>query len=320
MAVYTHVSDRALTDFLAHYDVGEVLSFKGIAEGVENSNYLLKTTEASYILTLFEKRVHKADLPFFLGLMEHVAKRGVSCATAIAARDGALTRVLNGRPAAIISFLDGLSIRQPTVTHCAAVGATLAEFHEASSDFTVARANGLGQADWRPLFEKSKARADEVEPGLARFMESELDYLDEAWPSGLPQGVIHGDLFPDNVFFLGGKLSGIIDFYFACNDMRAFDLACCLNAWCFDEAMRFELDKSAALLAAYQAVHPLSPEETQALATLCRGSAMRFLVTRLHDWLFHPEDALGTPKDPRDYVARLKFHQGVSDASDYGLI
>lgn len=319
MAVYTHVSDEDLKDFLTHYEVGEVLSFKGIAEGVENSNYLLKTTDSSYILTLYEKRVDEADLPFFLGLMDHVAKRGVSCATAIAGRDGSLIRSLNGRPTALISFLNGLSIHHVSKAHCAAVGATLAEFHEASSDFALVRPNGLGPADWRPLFEKCKARADEVEPGLAQLMEAELDALDAAWPVGLPQGVIHADLFPDNVFFLGGELSGIIDFYFACNDTRAYDLACCLNAWCFDGETRFERAKAEALIGAYEAVHPLSAEERQALPILCRGSAMRFLVTRLHDWLFHPAGALVAPKDPSDYINRLKFHQSVTDASDYGL-
>jgi homoserine kinase type II len=319
MAVYTHVSDEALRDFLAHYDVGEVLSFKGIAEGVENSNYLLKTTQSTFILTLFEKRVDEKDLPFFLGLMEHVAKRGVSCATAIAARDSQLTRTLNGRPAALISFLDGLSIRKPTPSHCGAVGQTLAEFHEASSDFSLVRPNGLGQQDWRPIYEKCQERADEIEPGLGAFMEQELTFLDQAWPADLPQGVIHADLFPDNVFFLSNKLSGIIDFYFACNDIRAYDLACCLNAWCFDDACQFDLKRGEALLSAYQGGHPLNPNERQALPVLCRGSAMRFLVTRLYDWLHHEQGALVAPKDPRDYVSRLKFHQKVTSASDYGL-
>lgn len=318
MAVYTSVSDTELNAFLDYYDAGDALSFKGIAEGVENSNYLLRTTKATYILTLYEKRVSESDLPFFLGLMVHLASRGLNCPVPIAGKDGALTHQLNGRPAALISFLDGVSIAKPDVDHCRQLGGALAEFHIASVGFDLKRPNQLGQKDWQPLFEKCRARADEVEPGLAALIDHELAKLDAIWPSYLPRGIIHADLFPDNVFFLGPDFSGIIDLYFACDDMLAYDLAICLNAWCFD-GKTFDKTRARALVSGYSQVRPFSELELDALPLLCRGAALRFLLTRLHDWLFHPDGALVEPKDPLEFLARLKFHASVTGPSDYGL-
>jgi homoserine kinase type II len=317
MAVYTQVSDEALEDFLEFYSVGSVVSFKGIAEGVENSNFLLRTSQASFILTLYEKRVEERDLPFFLGLMDHVAQKGVTCPLPIPAKDGALYRPLNGRPAALISFLDGISITHPTVDSCFALGKTLAEFHTAANDFALSRPNGLGPKAWGALFELCRSRASEINADLTELVSSELGDFTSHWPKGLPSGVIHADLFPDNVFFLNNELSGIIDFYFACNDLLAYDVAISINAWCFDDNGTFDKAKSAALLKGYQSVRDLRKEERDALPILCRGASVRFLLTRLHDWLFHPEGALVAPKDPRDYIKRLTFHKKTSGFSDY---
>ena len=319
MAVYTEVSDDALNAFLADYDLGRALSLKGIAEGVENSNYLLRTQAGPFILTLYEKRVKEADLPFFLGLMEHLATHGVVCPLPVHSKKGEALGRLAGRAATIVTFLEGLWIRRPRVEHCGQVGEALARMHEAGRGFTLRRENALSLAGWPPLFEAAKDRADEVSPGLADETAAELAFLQANWPKSLPEGVAHADLFPDNVFFLDGKLSGLIDFYFACDDFLAYDLAICLNAWCFELDGSFNYSKGAAMIAGYSRVRALEPAEIQALPILARGSALHFMLTRLVDWLNVPPGALVKPKDPRDYLSRLRFHQRVKSAADYGL-
>lgn len=319
MAVYTEVSDQELATFLRGYDIGRAVSFKGIAEGVENSNYLLHTDQGAFILTLYEKRVAPEDLPYFLGLMEHLAGEGIACPTPIHGRDGEALRELCGRPAAIIGFLEGLWPRRIEPHHCALLGEAMAKMHLAGGGFAMRRGNGLSVADWRALFESCRARAHEIQGGLEGIMEDELARLEESWPVDLPAGIIHADLFPDNVFFLGGTLSGLIDFYFACNDFLAYDLAICLNAWCFEDDGSFNITKARRLLAGYGGVRPLEKSETDALPLLARGGAMRFLLTRLYDWLHHPEGAMVSPKDPREYLGKLRFHQQVKDVAAYGL-
>ncbi|MBM3531821.1 MAG: homoserine kinase [Alphaproteobacteria bacterium] len=319
MAVYTQVGDEDLARFVAEYDIGEVVSFAGIAEGVENSNFLVRTTKSSYILTIYEKRVAPQDLPFFVGLMEHLAANGLRCPTPIRARDGEALRRLNGRPAAIVSFLEGLWPRRITAAHCTGVGDALARLHQAQQGFAMRRLNALSLTGWRSLVAACEVRADEVRPGLGAGIKAELAYLEDTWPKDLPEGVIHADLFPDNVFFLGDKLSGLIDFYFACNDFLAYDLAICLNAWCFEPGHAFNVTKARLLATAYQKRRPLSAVETRALPVLCRGSALRFLLTRLYDWLNHPEGALVRPKDPLEYWAKLQFHQRIGGPEGYGL-
>ena len=319
MAVYTEVSDEDLRAFLDDYDLGEVLSFKGIAEGVENSNYLMTTTRDNFILTLYEKRVARDDLPFFLGLMEHLSSKGVSCPLPIAGRDGEVLRSLCGRPAAVISYLDGLWPRRVLPEHCKALGEALARMHLAGSSFGMTRANNLSVAGWRPLLKASLERAHEVEPGLAEELIAELETLEKTWPEALPAGVIHADLFPDNVFFLQDRLSGIIDFYFACNDFFAYDLAICLNAWCFERDNAFNITKARALLQAYRGVRDFSNEELEALPLLARGSALRFLLTRLYDFLNVPPGAFVAPKDPLEYWNKLRFHREVRGPGAYGL-
>jgi len=319
MAVYTQVADDELAAFLNAYDIGALVSYKGIAEGVENSNYFLQTERGSFILTLYEKRVDPADLPFFLGLMDHLAARDIVCPTPIHARDGAALRTLAGRPAAIISFLQGVSPRRVDIRHCAPLGRVLAEMHLAAAGFGMARPNALDLAGWRPLFDRCGPRAHEVQNGLAGEIEQELEYLEENWPSGLPTGVIHADLFPDNVFFLGDRVSGVIDFYFACNDLFAYDLAICINAWCFEKDGSFNVTKARHMLNAYRSVRPFSAAELAAIPVLLRGGALRFLLTRLHDWLHHPEGALVTPHNPLEYHRKLRFHQGVKRPGELGL-
>src|SRR5690349_22157067 len=292
MAVYTDVAVDELAAFLSAYDLGEVLASKGIAEGVENSNFLLHTSRGYYILTLYEKRVAANDLPFFLGLMEHLAARGLTCPQPVKNRAGETLGRLAGRPAAIVTFLDGMWIRRPSATHCAGLGRALAELHIAGGDFAMRRANALSVAGWRALYESAKDRADTVQGGLAAAIAAELELLAASWPTDLPQGVIHADLFPDNVFFLGERLSGLIDFYFACTDMLAYDVAICLNAWCFETDFSYNVTKGRALLQGYARVRPLTDAELEAMPRLARGAALRFLLTRVVDWLNVPPGAL----------------------------
>ena len=319
MAVYTDVTGDDLAAFLADYDLGELLSYKGVAEGVENSNFLVHTSCGYCFLTLYEKRVAPEDLPFFLSLMEHLAARGLTCPQPVKSRRGEMIGAIAGRPAAIVTFLDGMSIRRPTAAHCAAVGEALARLHLAGADFPMKRRNALSVGGWRPLYVASATGADNVQPGLRETIERELTFLEGAWPNGLPRGVIHADLFPDNVFFLADKLSGLIDFYFACTDMLAYDVAICLNAWCFESDHSYNVTKGRALLQGYMATRPLSAEERAVLPLLNRGAALRFLLTRLVDWLDVPAGALVRPKDPLEYFRKLRFHQAVSSVRDYGL-
>lgn len=320
MAVYTEVGDEELDDFVAQYDIGQVLSCKGIAEGVENTNYLLRTEAGHYILTLYEKRVAAEDLPFFLGLIEHLADKGLACPVPVHARNGESLGQLMDRPAALVTFLDGVWARRPKVTHCRELGQAMAKMHLASADFEGKRANALAVTSWRGLFEQSGRRADEVAPGLYDEISRDLDEIEASWPQDLQRGIIHADLFPDNVFFLGETLSGFIDFYFACEDALAYDLAICLNAWCFEKRNEFNATKAHALVSAYQKLRPLDEAELAALPLLARGSAMRFLLTRLYDWLNTPETALVTPKDPMEYLEKLRFHRGISGPGEYGII
>ena len=319
MAVYTDVSDDDLRAFAALYDIGEVLSCKGIAEGVENSNFLVTTERGNFILTLYEKRVAPRDLPFFIALMEHLAQHGVACPTPIRGRDGIALRELCGRPAAIVTFLAGMWPRRILPFHCAALGRAVAALHRAGASFRMTRANDLAVAGWRSLFESCRTRAAEVQCGLTEELAAELALLETVWPRDLPVGVIHADLFPDNVFFRDHELSGLIDFYFACTDFLAYDLAICLNAWCFEADGSLNVTKARLLLDGYRRERPLSPAELAALPVLARGSALRFLLTRLYDWLNPPAGALVRPKDPLEYLRKLRFHRAIPGPGGYGV-
>ena len=320
MAVYTEVSDEALAAFLGDYALGAPVAFRGIAEGVENSNYTLRTTGGDYILTLFERRVDPAELPWFVGLMEHLAGRGLACPRPVRGTDGAALRHLCGRPAAVTTFLPGMWPRRIAPAHCLALGGALARLHGLALDYAPVRANALGPGAWAPMLASISADdADAVRPGLEAELAAALPPILDAWPRDLPAGPIHADLFPDNVFFLDGAVSGVIDFLFAANDFWAYDLAVCLNAWCFEPDGQFNATKGRRLLEGYQDARPLLPAERAALPVLCRGAAMRFLLTRLHDWLHTPPGAMVTRKDPLEYHRKLRFHSSVGDAGAYGL-
>jgi len=319
MAVYTEIDDDALIAFIADYGIGDVLSCKGIAEGIENSNYAVTTTSGPYILTLYEKRVKIEDLPFFLGLMDHLAAHGIPCPVPLRTKSGETLRELAERPAALVSFLPGMWPKRPTAEHCRQVGEALAHFHLAGEGFSIKRENALSVGAWHPLLYASGEFADEVQSGLYAYLERTLEQITAAWPQALPFGVIHADLFPDNVFFRQNHLSGLIDFYFACNDFYAYDIAICLNAWCFEADLSFNITKARRLLGGYQAVRPLETQEVEALPVLAQGAAMRFLLTRLYDWLNTPEEAFVTPKSPMEYIKKLEFHLQVKGPQSYGF-
>lgn len=319
MAVYTDVNETELAGFLGHYSVGELLSYKGIAEGTENSNFLVHTSNGSVLLTLYEKRVAEADLPFFLGLMEHLAQKNIACPLPIHRNDGEVVGELAGRPAALISFLEGMWMRRPSADHCRMVGEAMAKLHLAGADFRLSRKNALDMDGCKELWDKARPGADAVVEGLSSEIDTDFAEIAASWPIDISSGVIHADLFPDNVFFLGGKLSGLIDFYFACNDFYAYDIAICLNAWCFERDFSFNLTKGTALLAGYQSVRELEPAEAAALPVLARGAALRFLLTRLYDWNSGPDGDLVIKRDPTEYIRRLRFHRGIRSALEYGL-
>ncbi|MHC5306649.1 homoserine kinase [Bartonella sp. LJL80] len=319
MAVYTDINEDELAALLAAYSIGGLLSYRGIAEGVENSNFMLHTEQGSFILTLYEKRVAKDDLPFFLGLMQHLSAKGIACPQPVLRNDGAMIGELAGRPAAIITFLEGMWMRKPNAQHCREVGKGLAALHVAGEDFGMSRKNSLSVDAWRPLWMNSRARADELSVGITAEIDQEIDCLEQEWPVTLPHGIIHADLFNDNVFFLNDHLSGIIDFYFACSDSFAYDLAICLNAWCFERDFSYNLTKGQGMLRHYRAVRPLNSEEVAAIPLLARGAALRFFLTRLYDWFNTPANSLVVKKDPMEYWRKLNFFRDVHSPSEIGL-
>jgi homoserine kinase type II len=319
MAVYTDVGDAEIAAFAAAYDIGRVISLKGIAEGVENTNYALTTDRGAYVLTLYERRTAAQDLPYFLGLMEHLAAAGLPCPTPVRGRDGECLRTLKGRPAAVLTWLGGLWPRDPGPAHCRAVGAALARVHRAGQGYAMTRANTLSLTAWPGLLAQARAVADGFDDGLADRAEATLEVLAAAWPKDLPRGHIHGDLFPDNVFFTDGRITGLIDFYFACEDDFAYDLAVTLNAWAFAADGSVLRGHARALADGYESVRPLCAAERAALPVLCRGAAMRFFLTRLFDWANTPDGALVVRRDPMEYWRRAQFHAGVRDVGDYGL-
>ena len=329
MAVYTPLERADIDAFLLGYNVGTLVSFKGITEGVENTNYLLVTNQQGkqvrYILTIYEQRVDPADLPFFLNLTEHLAQRGIVCPMPIIGNDGEKIQRIKQKPAALIQFLEGAGSPHITPYHMTLTGELIARMHLAAADFTMKRRNALSLDGWQALCDKFSARADEISPGLQKLVSDEMDYVKSHWPADLPGGVVHADIFPDNVFFIDGntdqpQLSGIIDFYFACNDFWIYDLLICMNAWCFDHGRQFVKERAKALFDAYRNVREITPVEREAMPVLARGACMRFLSTRAYDWLNRVPGALVNPKDPMEYVAKLRFHQSVSRWQDYGIL
>ncbi|SOB78545.1 homoserine kinase [Sphingomonas guangdongensis] len=310
MAVYTHVSAEALTAFLARYDVGELVSAKGIAEGVENSNYLVDTTKGRFILTLYEKRVAAGDLPYFLALLDHLAAKGLPVPPAIKDRHGVAIQELAGRPACLIAFLPGVSLSEPTPVQAGAAGKALAALHRAVADFEGDRANSMGIASWRPLLERCGRSLDSIAPGLHDDLSSALDLVEARWPhDAIGSCAIHADLFPDNVLMLGDTVGGLIDFYFASTDLRLYDLAIAHAAWSFDATGHaHEAAVGDALIAGYADGGSLTAEEGRAFPILAVGACIRFTLSRAWDWLNTPHDALVTRKDPLAFWRRLRVY------------
>ncbi len=319
MAVYTEVTAEDLSALVERYDIGPLTAFKGIAEGVENSNFFLGAGSRQFILTVYEKRVSAGDLPFFLGLLGHLAKSGVNCPTPVQDREGCVLQTLGGKPAAIVTFLSGYSLQKPKPVHCRALGEALATLHQAGLNFPNKRENALSLDGWIKLSTSIGGVADKIAPGMSASLANALDALSGQWPRDLPAGVIHADLFPDNVLFLNDAVSGVIDFYFACNDLLAYDLAICLNAWCFELDGSFNVTKARALFSGYNSVRTLSPKEVLALPLLARGAAVRFFLTRLHDWYNTPDTAFVKRKDPMEYWRKLNFHLSVQTPGAYGF-
>jgi homoserine kinase type II len=314
MAVYTHLPADALQALIGEYDVGELVSAKGIAEGVSNSNWLVETTAGRFILTMYEHRVDAADLPFFLGLLDHLSSKGSPVPRTIHDRTGAAFRTVDGKAVALIEFLPGVSIDTPRPAQARAVGEALAGIHLAAADFSQERPNTMGLAAWRKLLGDCGGRLGEIDAGLPDLVTRELDFLDAHWPTGLPRSVIHADLFPDNVLMLGNRVSGLIDFYFACTDIMAYDLAVTHAAWSFGMDNVFRPAIGEALIEGYDARRPLPPEAWEALPVLARGASMRFLASRAYDWLHTPPDALVTRKDPLVFAERLSFYEAQGES------
>lgn len=312
MAVYTQVPAEALAQFLSDYDVGDLMSAKGIAEGVENTNYLVETSRDRFILTLYEKRVAAADLPYFLALLDHLAAKGLPVPPAIRDRTGEAIRELQGRPACLIRFLPGVSVTRPTGPQAQAAGAALGAMHAAVGDFAGERPNTMGIDSWRELLERCGDGLNTIQPGLFARVDAALGVVETEWPRDLPRGTIHADLFPDNVLMLDGRVTGLIDFYFACTDVIAYDLAVMHSAWAFDGAGQpNEAAVGGGLLAGYG---DLSAAERAALPVLARGACIRFLLSRAWDWLTTPADALVTRKDPLAYLRRLEWYEANPQA------
>ncbi len=326
MAVYTLLTNEQIAELVEQrYGLGTLAFAVGIAQGVENSNYLLTVigengAEIRYILTLYEKRTRPEELPFFMALMEHLAATGICCPRPIAMNDGSVIGTICGKSFAMVSFLEGKSVTAIRTEHCAQVGAEAAQLHLAASGFAGARANSVAMPAWQQMAASLGEKLDTIQPGLHALVRDELIYLENAWPHGLPEGVVHADMFPDNVFFdTKNQLSGVIDFYFACSDMFAYDLAIVLNAWCFERTGEWNMTKARALINAYTRIRPLSADEILAFPVLARGAALRFLLTRAYDKINAGPQAVGVQHDPIEYVRKLRFHQQITSASGYGL-
>jgi len=324
MAVYTHIDKNLLLSLLNNYNIGNLKSFEGIIEGVENTNYKIITNKNKFILTIFEKRVNGDELPFFIELQNHLSSKNIRCPMPISDKNNNFINNLKGKKCVIMSFLEGKKIDKPDNMHCLQVGSELAKIHNNTKDFKLERKNTLSFLNWKKILLKCKESKkinkkipgeehDKIKIFLDYFetIEQELEYLDNRWPQNLPKGVIHADAFKDNVFFNNDKLTGLIDFYFACNDYYAYEIAICANDWCFDNSNNFQLERYNSILEGYQSLRRLEDDEINYMPILLRGAALRFLLTRLHDQLYHQDDALVTPKNPLEYFHILQMHKKI---------
>jgi len=318
MAVYTDISQNDLDQFLSLYNIEDVNSFEGIRNGVSNSNYLLFGKKNKYILTIFEEMTNDRDLPYFFQLMNHLNSKNIMCPKIIKDKSNNFSNILQGKQAAISSFLEGKSIEHIKPSHCAELGTMVAKFHNASNELKIYRENDLGVKKLETIIDSIEKISEKLNPSVMDIIHSEHEYLKNI-TFDIPSGIIHADLFPDNIFFNKNKLSGIIDFYFACNDFYAYEIATCLNAWCFEQNNEFNISKAKALLSNYNLHKKFSSEELECLPLLARASALRYLLTRLMDFHTRQDSELIIKKDPDEYLKKLKFHQSVDKSSEYGL-
>ncbi len=317
MAVYTKISHNELAELISGYDIGALKSFVAIEAGIQNTNYFVITDIKRYVLTIYERRVNHEDLPFFLNLMGHLAKQSVPCPALITDKNGVALNQIQGKPCAITSFLNGGEVKTIQNGHIELLGTAIAHMHIAGESYKERRDNALSLQGWINIFAKIEKRADELQNGLAAEISTNLDFLVKNWPANLPSGIIHADIFPDNVFFDNDQLAGIIDFYFACNDSYMYELAICLNSWCFDLKNQFNPAMAALLFSSYNKVRKISDAEFAALPVLARGAALRFLLTRMQDWLYRTDGAIVIQKDPIEYLQKLRFHANIHSFTDY---
>ena len=320
MAVYTKLSENNLKDFFSKYNLGKLLKFQGIQEGIENSNYFVKTDSGKFILTVYEKRVEEKDLPFFMGLMKNIFNKNFPSPEPIINKNGNYITEIFGKKAAVVSFLEGASKKNLTPDNCHEVGIYTAKLHMITKNLNIKRTNRLSVNSWRLIYRKIQRDCSKIYPDLTKIIERNLEVIEDQWPKNIPRGIIHADLFPDNIFFKGSKLTGIIDFYFSCYDFYALEIAICLNALCFEgknENLSFNVTKAKKFIDGYSSIRKLTEEEKESLKILCHGAAMRFLLTRVFDYLNLTEDALVKIKDPVEYLKRLEFHNSVKNYQDY---
>ena len=320
MAVYTKLSENNLKDFFSKYNLGKLLKFQGIQEGIENSNYFVKTDSGKFILTVYEKRVEEKDLPFFMGLMKNIFNENFPSPEPIINKNGNYITEIFGKKAAVVSFLEGASKKNLTPDNCYEVGIYTAKLHMITKNLNIKRTNRLSVNSWRLIYRKIQRDCSKIYPDLTKIIERNLEIIEDKWPKNIPRGIIHADLFPDNIFFKGSKLTGIIDFYFSCYDFYALEIAICLNALCFEgknENLSFNVTKAKKFIDGYSSIRKLTEEEKESLKILCHGAAMRFLLTRVFDYLNLTEDALVKIKDPVEYLKRLEFHNSVKNYQDY---
>ncbi len=317
MAVHTKLTEQEIADFIQdNYQIGKLVSFKEIMDGIDNSNFIIQTDSDKFILTIFENRIKKDELPFFMSLKLHLAEHKIRCPKPIKNNSGQLISSVKNKPAAVVSFLNGATLKPQenglyasiTKNHCAQVGQVLANLHNAVRDFKEVRKNDLGISGWRILFDKISAHIENYQPGLKKEIQEYIDFLEKNWRSDFQSGAVHVDLFPDNVFFdENNNLSGVIDFYFAANDLFIYDLAVTMNAWCFDENIKFDEEKFSEMLSEYKKIRFVSENELTFLKIALVGASLRFLLTRLHDLFFTPKESLVKIKDPQEYLQKIRF-------------
>ena len=320
MAVYTKLSDKDLKNFFLKYNLGELLNYKGIEEGIENTNYSIKTDVGKFVLTVYEKRVEEKDLPFFMGLMKNLFDANFPSPEPLINKNGNYITEIANKKAAVVTLLDGSVKKNLNPDSCREVGIYAAKLHTITKNLAGKRENKLSINSWRNIYKNIQKDCSKIHPNLDKIIDRNLDEIENKWPKNIPSGIIHADLFPDNIFFKGNKLVGIIDFYFSCYDFYAFEIAICLNALCFEgknENLSFNITKAKKFIEGYSSIRKLNEEEKESLKTLCQGAAIRFLLTRVFDYLNITKGALVKIKDPIEYLKRLEFHNGVKDYKDY---